>query len=673
MTVTKADNKTGSTAQGNGSLKGATFGVYQGGTLVKEYTVGDDLTFTTDYYPYGEDWTLKEISAGEGYKVSTVVTNLCEIPAASNEEFNDNTVTVVNEIKHGGVSVQKRDSKTGTTPQGDANFAGIVFEIINDSSNPVEVDGKVVAPGKVAKEITTNAQGFATTGPNSLPYGDYIIREKSTNASMRKTFTNEIQVTVSEDNKVYPFFADNDVVCGGLAVQKRDSQTGEVPQGNADFSGIVFEIVNSSANAVVVDGKTYAPGNVVATLTTDEHGYASTAYDALPYGRYTLREKTTNKSMLLTFREQTVTVSADKKVYPVYADNDVVRGGLSVQKHDSQTGATPQGDANFAGIVFEIINNSKNPVMVGGTSYAPGKVVKEITTNATGFATTGPNDLPYGDYLVHEKSTNASMLKTFTEDIKVTVSGHSMLNTAEDQIVTIDEHLRVYPFYMDNEVVRGGVLIEKRDLESLLLTPLGGASLDGTLFEITNKSKRAVYVNGALYEPDEVCLTIEVKDGIAQSDVRALPYGTYTLAESKPGKGYLWTDKMVRDFTVRADGEVTEYREGEAAYNQVIRGDLKFVKVGEKNMHRFADVAFKLTSQTTGESHILVTDENGEVRTETQWNAHTLNTNGNDDKPEIEWDDLTGSWYGLTTEGWIVETQTCCHRFAWRNAGDCHP
>lgn len=90
VTVTKADVKTGSSAQGNGSLKGAVFGVYQGGTLVKEYTVGDDLTFTTDYYPYGEDWTLKEISAGEGYKVSTVVTDLCEIPAGSNEEFNDN-------------------------------------------------------------------------------------------------------------------------------------------------------------------------------------------------------------------------------------------------------------------------------------------------------------------------------------------------------------------------------------------------------------------------------------------------------------------------------------------------------------------------------------------------------------------------------------------------------
>ncbi len=232
-----------------------------------------------------------------------------------------------------------------------------------------------------------------------------------------------------------------------------------------------------------------------------------------------------------------------------------------------------------------------------------------------------------------------------------------MLNTAPDQTVIIGEHLKVYTHQMDNEVVRGGVLIEKRDLESQLLTPLGGASLDGTLFEITNKSKRAVYVDGALYEPDTVCLTIEVKDGIAQSDVRALPYGTYSMVESKPGTGYLWTDKKVRDFTVRKDGEVTEFREGDAAYNQVKRGDLKFVKVGEDNMHRFANVAFKLTSQTTGESHILVTDQNGEVRTETKWNAHTLNTNGNDDKADGEWTDEAGTWFGQTREDWLVETQ----------------
>lgn len=59
---------------------------------------------------------------------------------------------------------------------------------------------------------------------------------------------------------------------------------------------------------------------------------------------------------------------------------------------------------------------------------------------------------------------------------------------------------------------------------------------------------------------------------------RGLPY------ESKPGTGYLWTDKTIRPFDVLIDGSVKEYREGDAAYNQVKRGELKFVKVGEKNI-----------------------------------------------------------------------------------------
>lgn len=640
VTVTKSDDTTGSTPQGNGSLAGAKYGVYRGNELVKEYITDENGQFTTEYYPYGEDWTLREISASPGYLVSEVTTKLCEIPAGSNDEFNDNTASVTETVMRGGVSVEKRDSKTGERPQGDADFSGIQFEIVNKSENPVEVGGKKAAPDEVAMTITTNAQGVATTGPDVLPYGDYLIRESKTNTSMLKTFTEEIPVTVSENGKMYTFTAENDVVRGGIAVEKRDSQTGERPQGNADFSGITFEIVNSSRNPVEVDGTTYAPDQVVATLITDESGYASTEDEVLPYGTYTLREVSTNDSMLHTFKEQTVPVTEHKKTYVVTAENDVVRGGLSVEKRDSITGSTPQGNADFSGITFEIINDSRNPVIVGDKSIGHGEVALTLATDREGKASTAADALPYGSYVLHESATN-----------------ESMLNTAPDQPVEVTENGKVYPFFMDNEVVRGGVLIEKRDLESKLLTPLGGASLDGTLFEITNKSRNAVYVNGALYQPDEVCLTIEVKDGVAQSDVRALPYGSYELAESKPGTGYLWTDKTIRPFDVLIDGSVKEYREGDAAYNQVKRGDLRFVKVGEKNMHRFANVAFKLTSQATGESHILITDSNGEVRTETKWNAHSLNTNGNDDRPEAEWNDETGTWFGKTTEDWMVETQ----------------
>lgn len=346
----------------------------------------------------------------------------------------------------GGLSVQKLDSQTGEKPQGDANFAGIVFEIINDSKNPVMVDGTSYAPGKVVKEITTNATGFATTGPNDLPYGDYLVREKATNNSMLLTFTEEIPVTVSENGKVYPFTAENDVVRGGIEIQKHDSQTGATPQGNADFAGIVFEIVNKSANPVVIDGQSIAPNEVAATITTDENGHASTADDALPFGRYIVREKETNKSMLLTWPEQEVTVSENKKMYAVTAIDDVVRGGLAVEKRDTITGSTPQGNADFEGIVFEVINNSKNPVIVNDKSIAPGEVALTLTTDSEGKCKTADNALPYGEYILHESATN-----------------ESMLNTAPDQTITIDEHLKMYTHYMDNEVVRGGVLIEKRE------------------------------------------------------------------------------------------------------------------------------------------------------------------------------------------------------------------
>ena len=43
-------------------------------------------------------------------------------------------------------------------------------------------------------------------------------------------------------------------------------------------------------------------------------------------------------------------------------EEDVQRGGLTIQKLDSETGTTPQGDASLEGISFEIVNDSQNPV-----------------------------------------------------------------------------------------------------------------------------------------------------------------------------------------------------------------------------------------------------------------------------------------------------------------------
>ena len=647
LKLKKKDSQTGSTPQGNASLAGAVYQIsYQkGGTVTEELTTDASGNLgTLEGIPFGTV-TVKELSAPEGYRLDTQVhTYTVDGSQLTGDVYELEVTDLAEEVQRGGLTIQKKDNQTGTTPQGDASLEGITFEIVNESQNPVVVNGSTAAPGQVAMTITTNASGVATTGESVLPYGDYTVREVSTNESMLKTFTEEISVTISEDGQLLTYEAENDVVRGGIDLEKQDSQMGTTPQGNSSFANIDFEIVNRSANPVVVDGQTYAVGDVVMIITTDETGHASTGSEALPCGTYEVRESATNESMLLTWTGETVQVRQNGHSVAITAVNDVERGGLSVEKQDTITGSTPQGDANFEGITFEIINNSRNPVMVEGQKYQPGEVVKTLVTDSEGKASTADDLLPYGEYILHESATNESMLLT-----------------APDQTVLVEDDGIIYEFVMADEVVRGGVLIEKRDLESGLLTPLGGASLDGTLFEITNKSINAVYVNGALYQPGEVCATIEVVDGIAQTDARALPYGTYQMVESKPGEGYLHTDQIVRSFQIRKDGEIIEYRDGDAAYNQVIRGDLQFVKVGEggeSNMHRFANVAFKLTSETTGETHIVVTDENGEVRTVSDWNPHSQNTNGNDDvEDETLWDDHAGTWFGLTTEDWMVDTQ----------------
>ena len=648
LKLKKKDSQTGSTPQGNASLAGAVYQVsYQkGGQTVTEELTSDAQgnLGTLEGIPFGTV-TVKELSAPEGYRLDTEVhTYTVDGSQLTGDVYELEVTDLEEDVQRGGLTIQKLDSETGTTPQGDASLEGISFEIVNDSQNPVVVNGNTAAPGQVAMTITTNVAGVATTGENALPYGEYTVREVSTNESMLKTFDEEISVTIDSDGEMLEYEAENEVVRGGIDLEKQDSEMGATPQGNSSFAGIEFEIINRSTNPVVVGGQTYAVGDIVMTITTDESGHASTGSDVLPYGTYEIRESATNESMLLTWQGETVTVRQNGHSVAITAVNDVERGGLSVEKQDTITGSTPQGDADFEGITFEIINNSRNPVMVEGQKYQPGEVVKTLVTDSEGKASTADDLLPYGEYILHESSTNESMLLT-----------------APDQTVLVEDDGIIYEFTMANEVVRGGILIEKRDLESGLLTPLGGASLDGTLFEITNKSINAVYVNGALYQPGEVCATIEVVGGIAQTDAHALPYGSYQMVESKPGEGYLHTDQTVRSFQIRKDGEVIEFRDGDAAYNQVIRGDLQFIKVGEggeANMARFANVAFKLISETTGEEHIVVTDENGEVRTETEWNPHSQNTNGNDGvEDEAAWDDHAGTWFGLTTEGWMVETQ----------------
>ena len=316
----------------------------------------------------------------------------------------------------------------------------------------------------------------------------------------------------------------------------------------------------------------------------------------------------------------------------------VIRGGVSVQKLDSETGKVPQGGADFSGISFSIINDNANAVTVDGKSHNPGQTVKTIVTDKSGVAKTPADCLPYGKYIIRETATN-----------------DDYLNTSTEMRVTISEDGKMYSFTATDDIVRGGVEIIKHDIETGSDDALGNATLDGTQFEIKTLGANPVIVGDVTYTKGQVVHTLTIKDGRAGTDAHLLPAGLYSIQEVRAGEGYLLTDGEPHEFRIAKDGVLVNPFDG-AFENQVMRSDLEFTKKGDDGQDRLAGVAFKLTSKTTGESHVVVTDENGYFSSASSWNKHSHETNANDwaldadgviDSSKL--DATAGVWFGGTT------------------------
>ena len=139
----------------------------------------------------------------------------------------------------------------------------------------------------------------------------------------------------------------------------------------------------------------------------------------------------------------------------------------------------------------------------------------------------------------------------------------------------------------------------------------------------------------------------------------------------KAPRGYLLDETVhVRHVTdADTDGEIIETfdaeQNGDLVTDRVARTDLRFMKRAD-GAAKLAGIPFKLTSKTTGEWHILVTDKNGLASTEsTPGHPHDANTNANDAQftaPDGSFqmpltldtealDATAGIWFGLNAEG----------------------
>ena len=550
----------------------------------------------------------------------------------------------------GQLNLHKTSANPGITDGNDCySLEGAEFTVYNGAGQSMGV-------------LTTNANGDTNT--LELPEGTYTVRETKPPKGYLPAPDQQVTVhggqttTVQVSDK--PASDPMSILVGKYDGDK-EYNANNLPQGSASLEGAEFTIEYfDTVNYDSYDALKKAGVKSTRTwvVRTNANGFARLDENSLVSGDEFFYENgviTIPRGSVAIYESKAPTgykLNSDvnfQKIQETPLDGvttfnmpeipeTVIRGGVSVQKLDSETGQTPQGGADFSGISFSIINDNPNAVTVDGKSRNPGQTVKTIVTDKSGVAKTPADCLPFGKYIIRESDTN-----------------DGYLNTSNEMRVTVSEDGKMYSFTAKDDIVRGGVKITKHDIETGTGDPLGGASLDGTKFEIKTLNEKPVIVSGVTYTKGQVVHALTIKDGEASTSAHLLPFGLYSIQEVKAGEGYLLTDGEPHEFRIAKDGVLVNPFDG-AFENQVMRSDLEFTKKGDDGQDRLAGVAFKLTSKTTGESHVVVTDENGYFSSASSWNKHTHETNANDwaldadgviDSSKL--DATAGVWFGGTT------------------------
>lgn len=306
------------------------------------------------------------------------------------------------------------------------------------------------------------------------------------------------------------------------------------------------------------------------------------------------------------------------------------KGKLKLKKASSNPGISDNNPCySLEGATYGVYSDSVCTQQVG-----------TLTCNASGDSNV--IDIAPGTYYV--KETQAGKSYALDEGIhQVNVSG------GQTATVNVTDAPQNDPADM---------LVAKVDSETGKASPLGAGTLAGA--EFTVKYYDGFYTQENLPEKATRTWVLKTDENGRTSLARVtldkdkyfvsgdsfytstngnitLPIGTVTVQETKAPSGYLLSDNSIHiqqitsnTTTERVTTFVEPSEDAPTVREQVKRGDIAFNKVHGEDMTGLAGVPFKITSKTTGESHIAITDVNGILTTEASACPHTQNTNGND-------------------------------------------
>ena len=199
--------------------------------------------------------------------------------------------------------------------------------------------------------------------------------------------------------------------------------------------------------------------------------------------------------------------------------------------------------------------------------------------------------------------------------------------------------------------------------------PVTGANAVTKYEQLKGKTPTRTWVyrtdeNGAIRttQADKYLVKEKSSDLYFEYGVSVIPLGAITIEETKAPAGYTLAGRFFKNIdtgecisnddgvifvAIKDAHSLSSYLGDNAIIKEEVslRGDIKFKKVALDTDKPLSSIAFRITSKTTGESHVVVTDADGMI--DTSKIKHSENTNAADKDNKT----ISGTWFYGNDDG----------------------
>ena len=618
LTVTKTDAETKS-AQGDATLAGAVYGIYDNGEVVDKYTTDKNGSFTTSYYVCGDKWTLKEIEPSEGYLLDETEYHIGAEAKKYTIENNSISMGVTEDILKGKISIIKHTDDGSTkieTPE-----KGAEFQVYLKSSGSY-----AKATESERDTLVCDEYGFAET--KDLPYGTYTVHQtKGWNGT---EFIADFDVFISENNKTYKYLINNASLESYVKMVKVDSETGkQIP-----YSGAGFQIYSPKGELVTMK-YTYPIVTEIDTFYTNSEGYLITP-ESLPYGKgYSVVEVQAPYGYILdstpvhfditaenTSEENGVTiVKTEKKNTPqkgtitvektgeIFSNVTAVGGGYTDENGNDVALPTiyqPEYSvSSLSGAVFEIYADENITTPDGTVRATKDELVATLKTNTKGTATS--KQLYLGKYRVVETvAPYGTVINPEPHTVELTYSGQNEKVTNTSTSFTNDR--------------------QKAEINLTKILEQDEKFNIGNNGEIRNVSfglyadEDLKAANGTVIPKDGLLEIITCNEKGKATFTTDLPIGSYYVKEISTDNHYILSDRkypVVFEYAGQDTASVhISVNDGDPLGNEIIYGTIKGLKIDRETGENIAGALFGMfginETEFTEETAILTAESNDE-------------------------------------------------------------